>query len=59
MIGNPIRLLKLAWDSTKLAGDIIAKNKQKAVVLAENHQAVRQYQGKEANKQLQKLFEVS
>ena len=59
MIGNPLRLLRLAWDSTKLAGDIIDKNRQKAVVLSDNPNAVRQYKGKDANKQLKKLFQVS
>ena len=59
MIGNPIRLLRVAWDSTKLAVSVIAKNKEKAVVLSENHNAVaQQFRGKEANKQLKKLFEV-
>ena len=59
MIGNPIRLLRVAWDSTKLAVSVIAKNKEKAVVLSENQNAVaQQFRGKEANKQLKKLFEV-
>ena len=40
MIGNPIRLLRVAWDSTKLAVQVIAKNKQRAVVVSENQQAV-------------------
>ena len=51
-------LMQQAWDATKLAGEIIRKNKERAVVLAdERRNEIAQYRGKRANEKVKELFE--
>ena len=51
-------LVRQAWDATKLAGALIQKKKERALVLAtERRTEVERFAGKKANKRLKELVD--
>lgn len=49
-------LLRQAWDATRLAGAIIQKRREQAVVLAQQAQQVQTYKGAKATQRVKELF---